>query len=286
MVLVCAIWGFQQVAIKAVAADISPVFQICLRSGAAALIVGAVMLAKRETPTGGTWKPGLLVGFLFAVEFLLVGEALRYTTASHSVMFLYTAPIFAALGLHWKLHSERLNTIQWLGVAVAMAGIVATFAGRAAGPASNMMLGDLLALLGGATWGATTLAVRTTSLTKAPATQTLFYQLAGAFVVLFIAAIALGQTGFKPTPLAVGSLLFQTVVVCSASFLLWFIMLLRYLASQLGVLTFMTPLFGIVFGVLFLHDPLETSFVAGSVLVVVGILMVTGFKGKSPTIQG
>ena len=68
--------------------------------------------ARRIAVEEGTWRPGLLAGVLFAVEFLLVGEGLRYTTASHLVVFLYTAPIFVALGLHWVRPAERLGAIR------------------------------------------------------------------------------------------------------------------------------------------------------------------------------
>ena len=44
MVVLCLIWGLQQVALKAAAADVSPLFQITLRSGIAALLVGLLML--------------------------------------------------------------------------------------------------------------------------------------------------------------------------------------------------------------------------------------------------
>ena len=48
MVVLCAIWGLQQVVLKATAADIAPVWQIGLRSAAAAVLVGLVMLARGE----------------------------------------------------------------------------------------------------------------------------------------------------------------------------------------------------------------------------------------------
>ena len=35
-----------------------------------------------------TWRPGVVVGLLFGFEFLLVGEGLRHTSASHMVVFL------------------------------------------------------------------------------------------------------------------------------------------------------------------------------------------------------
>jgi drug/metabolite transporter (DMT)-like permease len=48
MLVLCAIWGLQQVVLKATAGDIAPIFQIALRSGVAAVLVGVVMLARRE----------------------------------------------------------------------------------------------------------------------------------------------------------------------------------------------------------------------------------------------
>jgi drug/metabolite transporter (DMT)-like permease len=287
MIGLCLIWGFQQVAIKAAAHDVSPILQISLRSAGAAALVWLLMLYRRERIElkEGSWKPGLVVGFLFGFEYLLVGEGIRFTTASHSVMFLYTAPVFAAVGLHWKLPAERLKAVQWTGIGIALAGIILTFYGRDTVSGSNMILGDSLALLGGVAWGATTVVIRTTSLSSAAATETLLFQLVGAFVILLGASIAFGQTKFNPTPLAIGSLIFQTFVISSASFLIWFSLLRKYLASRLGVLSFMTPMFGIIFGVLLLHEPLEMSFLAGSVLVVVGILLVSGYEWLNSTFR-
>lgn len=281
MVVLCLIWGLQQVVLKAAAADVTPLMQIALRTGIAAVLVGLLMFKQgiRISAGDGTWRPGLLVGFLFALEFLLVGEGLRFTTAAHMVVFLYTAPIFVALGLHWKLPAERLAALQWLGVALAFGGIVIAFFGRGqpSGDFTAMLWGDFLALGAGIAWAATTVAVRLSSLARAPATQTLFYQLAVSFVLLMLATIALGQTGFRPTPLAWGSLLFQALVVSFASYLAWFWLLRHYLASRLGVFSFLTPLFGVAFGVWLLDEPLEPGFLIGATLVCAGIILVSGY---------
>ncbi|MHB1429335.1 MAG: DMT family transporter [Rhodocyclaceae bacterium] len=281
MVVLCLIWGLQQVVLKAAAADVTPLMQIALRTGIAAVLVGLLMFKQgiRISAGDGTWRPGLLVGFLFALEFLLVGEGLRFTTAAHMVVFLYTAPIFVALGLHWKLPAERLATLQWLGVALAFGGIVIAFFGRGQpnGDLAAILWGDFLALGAGIAWAATTVAVRLSGLAREPATKTLFYQLAVSFVLLMLATIALGQTGFKPTPLAWGSLLFQALVVSFASYLAWFWLLRHYLASRLGVFSFLTPLFGVAFGVWLLDEPLEPGFLVGALLVCAGIVLVSGY---------
>jgi drug/metabolite transporter (DMT)-like permease len=265
--------------------------QIALRSGVAALLVGLVMVLRGERMrlSDGTLGPGVVVGVLFGLEFLLVGEGLRHTSASHMVVFLYTAPIFAALGLHWRLASERLDAVQWLGIALAFGGLALAFFGRSHAPVAasgNMLWGDCLGLLAGMSWGATTLVVRTTQLARAPATQTLLYQLVAACVLLLAAALATGQARFNPTPEVWASLLFHSLVVSFASFLVWFWLLRHYLASRLGVFSFMTPLFGMVFGAWLLHEPIEASFLAGAVPVLVGIVLVSGggtwLRGKIP----
>ncbi len=279
MVVLCVVWGLQQSAVKASAPDVAPIFQMALRSIAAALLVRLAVQTRRESLDWSGWRPGLLVGLLFALEFLFFGEGLARTTASHATMFLYTAPAFAALGLHWKLPSERLGTTQWMGIVLAFAGIVVTFSGRS-GPttsaASSTLLGDGLALLGGVAWGATTVVVRCSALAQAPATQTLLYQLVGASALLTPIALVTGQAGFRPTPLALASLAFQALVVSFASYLTWFWLLRTYLASRLGVLSFLTPLFGIGFAAWLLKEPLEKGFLAGAALVFAGILMVGG----------
>jgi len=275
----CAIWGFQQVAIKAGAADMAPMLQLGVRSAIAAVLVWLLVLARGErlSLTDGSWRPGMLVGLLFALEFVMVGEGLRHTTASHMVIFLYTAPMFAALGLHWKLPSERLKPAQWLGIAVAFAGIVVAFSGGAGAASSSSLLGDGMGLLAGALWGATTVTVRCSRLTNLPASQTLLYQLIGAGLLLIGMSAALGQMTINPTPQLIASMAFQVLLVSFASFLIWFSLLRRYLASQLGVLSFMTPLFGIGFGVWLLDEPLEPNFIVGATLVLGGIALVSGY---------
>ena len=69
---------------------------------------------------------------------------------------------------------------------------------------------------------------------------------------------------------------FHTLVVSFASFLVWFWLLRHYLASRLGVFSFMTPLFGIVLGAWLLDEPIELSFVLGAVPVLLGIVLVSG----------
>ena len=66
------------------------------------------------------------------------------------------------------------------------------------------------------------------------------------------------------------------VVVTLLTFLVWFWLLKRYLATRLGILSFMTPLFGVASAVIVLHDPIDPSFAIGALLVLAGIVIVNG----------
>jgi len=281
MLLLCAIWGAQQVAIKLAAPDVIPIMQVAIRCGMSALLVAGFARAHGEAlfVRDGTWRPGLLVGSLFAAEFLFIAEGLRHTTASHMVVFLYTAPVFTALGLHRRLRAERLGARQWLGVAIAFGGIAVAFAGGWLGGrvGLRMLWGDALGVLAGATWAATTVLIRTSALSEAPPARTLLYQLGAAFLLLLPVAIVSGQARqVTLTRVAWASLLFQGIVVSFASYLTWFWLLRRYLASRLSVFSFMAPLFGVSFGVLVLGERVDLSFGAGAALVLAGITVVSG----------
>ena len=281
MIVLCMVWGLQQVILKMAASDISPLMQIALRSGLAALLLLPLVLLdqKSQLMNPKNVKAGALVAVLFSLEFFLLAQALQLTSASHAVDLLYTAPIFVALGLHWKLPSERLTLLQWTGIGIAFIGIVVTFI-RPQQIGVNtfqqqMLWGDLYALAAAIAWAATTVTVRLSSLAQAAVTQTLFYQLAGSFILLLGLAFFMGQAVVQWTPLVMGSLAFHTLIVSFASFLAWFWLLRNYLASRLGVFSFLTPLFGIIFGVWLLDENIEANFIFGTALVLLGILVVS-----------
>jgi len=280
MVALCTVLGLHQVAIKVAAPDVAPILQIGIRSGLSAILICLLLVVRREcfSLRDGTLLPGTLLGFAFSMEFLFVAEGLRYTTASHMSVFLYTAPIFTALTLHLFIPSERLSRPQWLGIGLSFCGVVAALGGRLvqSGVNVHVLHGDILALLGGVAWASTTVIIRCTRLADAPATKTLLYQLVSAFILLLAYAVISNQAhSFSMTAMAVTSILFQAVVITFATYLIWFSMLRRYHASQLSVFLFMTPLFGVSFGVLLLHDPIDPSFALGALLVLGGISLVS-----------
>jgi drug/metabolite transporter (DMT)-like permease len=273
--VLCAVWGFQQIAIKAIAGDVAPTMQLAIRFGAAAVFF-AVWVALHEGRgvfADGTFPSGLLLGLTFSLEFIFAGEALVHTTAAHTVVFLYTAPIFTALGLQF-LPDERLTQWQWSGIAIAFLGLAVAFLGMGDRPATEVLKGDLLALLGGVSWGFSNVVLRRGRIGGSTTAKTVLYQVATGSICLGIFACATGQTQLGFPPVAIASLAFQTLVVVILSYFVWFWLLRRYLTSRLMLLSLLTPLFGVLFGAALLKDPIVPRFAVGASLVLVGVVIV------------
>jgi len=274
MVLLCAIWGLQQVAMKFATAEISPILQAGLRSGLGAVLVfvwarwrGIALFAPDRS-----LRPGLLAGLLFGLEFVFIFVGVERTTVSRMVVFLYTAPCFTVLGLHFFVPGERMGWRQGAGVLLAFAGLILAFADKAAG---GNLLGDAFGVLAALFWAATTVLIRATALAKVTATKVLLYQLVVSAAVMFPLSWLVGERGIgvlsAPTLWAMA---YQIVVVAFISYLAWFWLLTRYLAGRLLVFSFLTPLFGVWFGMVLMNDQPSLHFFAAAAMVVGGIVLV------------
>jgi drug/metabolite transporter (DMT)-like permease len=276
MIVLCASWGFQQVTIKWAAPDVSLVMQAGLRSmiATALLVVWARLRGIPLFERDGTLWPGLAAGAMFAAEFVFIYAGLAYTAASRMVVFIYTTPCMTALMLPLFVKSERLSRRQWAGVLLAFGGIVAAFGEGFASAGGETLRGDLFGVIAAFLWASTIVLIRATKLARASATKTLFYQLAVS-AGLVLVSVALGEPGVvRVTPLALAVMAYQGVLVAFASYLVWFWLLTKYYAARLSVLTFMSPLFGVAAGVIFLGERLTPAFVAAALLVAAGIVLV------------
>jgi len=277
MTVLCMLWGFQQVTIKVAAPDVSLVMQAGIRSiiATALLLVWARARSIPLFDRDGTLAAGIGAGLLFAFEFVLIYAGLAYTAASRMIVFIYTTPCWTALMLPFFIPVERLSARQWIGVLAAFGGIVAAFAEGFTSAKAETFVGDLFGVIAAFLWASTIVLIRATRLARASATKTLFYQLAVSAVVLPVVSVALGEPGVvRWTPLAVAILAFQGVIVAFASYLVWFWLLTKYLAARLSVLSFLTPLFGVLFGALLLGERITPAFLAAALAVAGGIVLV------------
>lgn len=273
----CAAWGMNQVAIKVGNSGISPVLGAGLRSLAATLLLLAwcglrgVRLFQRD----GSLGHGVVIGLLFAGEFVFLYGGLVFTTASHSVIFLYTAPFFVAVGAHFWLPDEPLRAGKLVGLALAFAGLWLALFDSLTFPGRRELLGDVLELVAAALWAATTLVIKRRAHLGLSFEKTLFYQLALSAPVLIGLSLAVGEPGVTDLrPAVVAAFVYQAGLVAFVSYLTWFWLLAHYPASNLSGFSFWTPIFGVLAGGLLLGERLTPLLWGAVALVAVGIFLV------------
>ena len=277
LTVLCLCWGLQQVAIKLAVPGISPAMQGGIRSVGSLILLWAwsayqgVRLFDRD----GTLWVGLLAGALFALEFLFIYVGLTFTTASRGVIFLYTSPFVVALGAHLFVPGERMRVIQVAGLAFAFCGVAAAFADGLRLPSQRELIGDALLLCAAVVWGATTVVIKASRLASISANKVLFYQLAVSAAALPLISVLLGESGVTDlTPVVLGSLAYQIVIVAFASYLAWFWLIAHYPAGRLAAFSFLTPLFGVLAGGVLLGERISGAMVLSMALVCFGIYLV------------
>jgi drug/metabolite transporter (DMT)-like permease len=277
VVTLCLLWGLAQVSIKVANRGVSPIFQAAVRSIVAATLV-AVWAQIRALPLlhrDRTLLHGLAIGLLFGTEFIFIYEGMSHTTASHAVIFLYTAPFFVALGAHWLLPNEPLTRRKFAGLLLAFGGVITTLWDSLATPTWSQTAGDLMSLTGGFLWAATSLYLKRVVGSRMTPSQMLFYQLGVSAVQLSLMSVLLEpQPVYSMSPLVITCMAYQGVIVAFASYLVWFWLIQVYPVSNLSGFTFFTPLFGVLLGALLLHEPLTAKLLTGAGLVTAGMILV------------
>ena len=225
----------------------------------------------------GSLAGGLLAGSLFAVEFGCIFFGLQFTAASRMIVFIYLAPFVVALGMPFISRAERLNRRQVAGLLAAFGGVVWAFSEGFVQPAAGprQWLGDALGIAAAVLWGMTTLVLRASRLSTAAPEKTLLWQLVVSGVALSVAALVGGESlAAAPTAHSLLPLAFQTVIVTFASYLVWFWLMRHYPATRLSSFTLLTPVFGLLAGVLLLHEPVTPRLLVALAAVVLGIALV------------
>ena len=282
----CAIWGISQVAAKLTLAEVPPLLQSGVRSAGAAilLVLWSRWRGLRLGGNDGTATAGLLAGVMFAVEFGCIFTGLQFTTASRMSVFLYLAPFVVALGMPLISRHERLRPWQLAGLVLAFGGVVWAYAEGFSRPAAGPLqwLGDLLGIAGAVLWAATTLLVRGTRLASALPEKTLLYQLVVSGLALLLASALSSEVWPRgPSPLVAALMLFQVAVVTFGSYLAWFWLVRHYPATKISAFTLLTPVFGLLAGVLLLGEPLTLRLAVALAAVCVGLGLVNLATGRA-----
>jgi drug/metabolite transporter (DMT)-like permease len=278
LILLSLLWGANMALIKIGSREIAPLFMAGLRSLVASICLYIWMKSKGIPvfPSKTIVAHGIVTGTLFGIEFGLIYVGLEYTLACRTYVLLYTAPFFVAIGAHLFLKGDRLNYWKSGGLVLAFMGVVALFIHDLGRFSLTALPGDLMALLAGLMWGATTVYIKRFMAYRTQPLQTLFYQVLFSAPLLIVMSLIVEDpiiSGFGP--MTAFSAFYQCIIIAFLSYLIWFELIHRYPVSLLHAFSFFTPVFGVLLsGVLILGEATSLNLFAALILVSVGMVLV------------
>lgn len=274
--------AFNQILVKWVNEGLQPVFFAGLRSLLAVVFValwlrwrGRRLQLRRQDVV-----PGLLIGVIFAAEFLCLFLALDLTAVSRAAVIFYSMPVWFGLMAHWLLPGERLNTLRAIGLILAFVGTAWAILSRGTSGEGNLT-GDLLALVGALCWAGTAITARATRLREIGPEMQLFWMVMVSGPVLLIVAPAFGPLIRDIQPLHIVGLIFQSSIVVAGGFIGWLWLLSVYPVATVASFSFLTPILSIFLGWLLFAESVTPGLLGAAALVGAGITLINRRAGSA-----
>jgi drug/metabolite transporter (DMT)-like permease len=269
-----AIWGSSYLFIKVGVRELSPAALIEIRLACAAPVL-LVFAASRSgwRAIRDAWRPGLVLGiFNAAVPFTLIAWGEKYVDSGVAAVANSSVPIFVAVLAVWFAPAERSTGLRLVGILLGLAG-VAILAGVNPAGGGQGALGTGAVVVASVSYAAANLYAGKRMSVGGPVLAA--SSMAIAFVVLLpLALVSLPShmPGWKP----VGSAVFLGLAGTALAQILSYRMLRIYGSSRAVLVAYMLPAFALVYGALFLSEPLSLQKLAGLVLISGGVALGSG----------
>ena len=280
--LLALIWGSSFLFIKLALEGMSPVQVVVGRLGFGALTLVIVMLVtRRRWPRDrGFWARMLVVSVLLCVvPFLLFAWAGQHIPSGLSSIYNATTPIMTMLVSLVALPDERLTAMRTLGLFIAAAGVVLVAAPWTInfdnGPTS--LLAQLACLCATLCYGLGIVAMRRLIRNRSEDATTI----ATVQVVIGAAVAGLLVPFFGLAPMRLDASVIIGIVLLGALgtgvAYVWSTRVVQeWGATRASTVTYLTPIVGVVLGMLVLGERLHWNEPVGGVVVLLGVLLAQG----------
>ena len=275
LVSLAAIWGASYIFIRVAVEPVGPLLLMFIRVAMSAVILLAYAKLRRiPLDIRRRWRRFLVLGFFAsALPFSLIAWAELTVTASMAAILMSTTPLFTALVAAVGL-GEPLTPNKLIGALLGIIGVTLTVGGSALEINADV-LAATLALLGatlsyslGAVFAKRSFAgVNSMSLSTG--------QLLGSsFILAPVSLFDLPATEISSAALLA---VLALVLLCTAlAYQLYYYLIISAGPIQALTVTLLIPIFGVIWGALLLRENISPGMIAGLLLVLFSVGLVTG----------
>lgn len=274
LIVLVLVWAYSWVVMKQVLQYAGPFDFAALRYLGGAAILLLLLLARGESLKPTPLRLTIAVGLCQTTGFQALSQwALVSGGAGHVSLLAYTMPFWVVLLAWWLLH-ERPNPRQWTGLILAAGGLVCVME-----PWQGLgnLHSALLAVAGGIAWAmGTVLSKRMFQLHAPSALSFSAWQMLFGALALGIVALIVPSRPIAWTPALIAGLTYSVVLASSLAWLLWLFVVNRLPTTVAGLSSLAVPVTAVLMAWAILHERPDAMETAGIVLIVSGLLAVSG----------
>ena len=289
-----AVWGASFLFIGLAAPEFGPLALMFSRVLIAGLILLAVAVAslgprkiRESLRLRENWRTYLIIGLLnSALPFTLIAYSELRLPVSLAAILNSTTPLFtAAVAARWG--SERMDGRKAAGLLLGVIGVAVLMGGGPVALSPAILLAVLASLAAALSYGtATVYAAKHVS--GLPSILASVAQLTAATVILAVPA-ALAVPPARPSPAAIAALAALILLSTTFAYLLYFFLLRNVGPTRTASVTFLVPLFGTFWAVLFLQESITAGMLLGMAIILSSVGLVTGlrpaWRGARPAVS-
>ena len=277
LLLLASLWGGSFLFMRIAVPQFGPLPLMAVRCAIGAAIL-LPFLAWRGGLPGLAARPGalLVVGFLnSALPFVLFGYATLSLTAGMASVLNATTPLFAAVVAYFWL-GDRPDRRRVIGLAIGFGGVLWLVSARGSVASSGGLLPVLAALGASVSYGVSASFTRrhltgVSSLVLAAGSQL------GAILVLLVPAL-LTWPSTPPDASAWLAALALGAACTGLAYMLFFRLMNRAGVATATSVTFLVPMFAVLWGGLFLGEQPSLAMLLGGVVILAGTALASGVQ--------
>ncbi|MDA3915136.1 EamA family transporter [Oleiagrimonas sp.] len=272
------VWAYSWIVMKQVLRYAGPFDFAALRYLGGAAVLFAVLAIQRKSLHPPPLLLTVLIGLTQTTGFQALAQlALTSGGAGHVSLLAYTMPFWVVL-IAWLLLSERPTSRQWLGLALAAAGLLFVLE-----PWNGLgsLHSALLAVGGGICWALGTVLSKRMFERHAPGPLvfTAWQMLIGALALGVVALLVPSRT-IDWTPAFIAGLTYSVVMASSLAWLLWLFVVQRLPTTVAGLSSLAVPVTAVLMAWVILHERPDLWESIGIALIACGLLAVSGIGKK------
>lgn len=283
--LLGAIWGSSFLWIKIAVAEIGPVLLAALRLlfGAAGL-VGIAWMMRQSVPR----DRGLLVRYLVlavlntALPFALIPWGETRIASGLAAVLNGTTPLFTLVIAHFWLRDEHITRARIAGLFVGFTGVVVLMSHDLSAGADSLW-GQAAVLAASCSYAVAAIFARKYLRGQPPVVQATVAVCIADAVLWLAVPVAEPSARLPHLPITWLALAWLGVLGSCVAYLLYYYLIQAWGATRATVVTYVYPVIGLLLGVAFLDEALNARVVAGTLLVVSGIVVANRAPALRPS---